>query len=279
MSGIIFMAYDVETASESTGGFLRGAQELHREYGIPWTIFFTGKTIAERTADCLRVAGDPLLTMAQHTYNHVLLKSVHIEPHDGKPCMEGGKATFFKEGGSLEQLAEEIGRTQEVFQRTFGRACRGLTGPWGYYRGLRDRPDILRLVDRAGLRWLRTDARDCRDCQPVPLDLQPYFYADQGFPGILECPVQGYQDDFYWERFDDRAHGPGCEDYVLWAMAEAGRRGHVYTINSHDHSTPTPEAFHATKGRWLRAVLERGRKLNVRFMGYEDYYQTRIAAR
>jgi peptidoglycan/xylan/chitin deacetylase (PgdA/CDA1 family) len=276
MSGIVFIAYDVETASDSTGGFLAGARELHREFGVPWTVFFTGKTIAERTADCLRVAGDPLVTLAQHTYNHVLLKSVHLEPNDGKPCREGGKATFFKEGGSLEQIADEISRTQEVFQKTFGRPCRGLTGPWGYYRGLRDRPDILRIVDRAGLRWLRTDARDYRDCQPVPLELQPYFYADQGCPEILECPMQGYQDDFYWERFDDRAHGPRCEDYLLWAMAQAARCGRVFTINSHDHGTPTAQAFHATKGRWLRAVLDRGRQLDVKFMGYEEYYRQRL---
>lgn len=278
MAGTFLVGYDIETASESTGGFLLGAQRLHSELGIPWSIFLTGKTIEERTDDCLAVAGDPLLTLAQHTYSHQLLKTVYMNPGDGRPCHGSQGGTFLLEGASLEVIEEEITTTQDLYRKTFGADCRGLTSPWAYYRGLSDRPDVLRILDRAGLKWMRTDGRDYRDCQPVPLDLQPYFYVDQGFPHILECPIQGYQDIFYWERFDDRSHGERYEDYLYWEAEYVARNGLVCALCSHDHDTPTIEAFNDTKGAWLRAFFEHAQGLGITFKSYEAYYQERLRA-
>lgn len=56
----------------------------------------------------------------------------------------------------------------------------------------------------------------------TPFTEQPFFYGDQGYPDILELGVQGYQDDFYWDRFDDRRHGDTYDDY-LFAMFGRGR--------------------------------------------------------
>lgn len=81
MSGTIVLGYDVETASESTGGFLEGAQKLHDKLDIPWTIYLTGKTVEACAAAVRRVVGNPLLTVAQHTYSHTLLKSIYTGGH------------------------------------------------------------------------------------------------------------------------------------------------------------------------------------------------------
>ena len=67
MSGTIIMGYDVESVSESTLGFLSGAQEFHKSFGLPWTIYLTDKTV-EVCIDgiclfvrscCLRLARTP----------------------------------------------------------------------------------------------------------------------------------------------------------------------------------------------------------------------------
>lgn len=278
MAGTLLVGYDIETASDSTRGFLQGAQRLHRELNIPWAIFTTGQTMEARRADLEALADDPLVTPAQHTYSHILLKTVYMQPGDGKP-VHGPGLTFLGMGATLEKIEEEITRTQALFQAIYGKPCRGLTGPWNYYRGLCDRPDILAILHRAGLRWLRTYGRDARDCQPVSHDLKPFFYADQGFPDMLECFLHGYQDDFYWDRFDDRRHGPRYEDYLAWAVDNVAERDLVWALDAHDHGTPTVEAFDQTKGAWLRPLFERALARGVRCCGYEEYYREMLAAR
>ena len=277
MSGTILMGYDVETASESTKGFLEGAQELHRKYDVPWTIYLTGQTIEARTDDIKRAADDPLLTVAQHTYNHVLLKSIYMTPGDGKP-IHGDEETAFVAGGTLEQIREEIESTQKLLADRIGIQCRGLTGPWGYYRGLVDRPDILQVLEDNGIRWIRTYARDERDCQPTPFTVQPFFYRQHGFPEILELGVQGYQDDFYWERFDDRRHGETYQDYLYATLREVADNDWVWNLCSHDHDTATKERFFETKGKWIEDFIVRAKELNIRFADPEEIYSELNAA-
>ena len=216
--GSIIFGYDVESASEATKGFLQGAQQLHQKHNVPWTIYVTGQTLSARAEDIRAVMDEPLLSIGQHTFNHVLLKSIYMRPDDGKP-VHGSLPNFFHQGGTLEQIQQEIHSTQNLIIDLLKIECRGLTGPWGYYRGLVDRPDILQILSDNGIKWIRTNARDYRDCQPTPFSEQPFFYTDQGFSEILELGVQGYQDDFYWDRFDDRRFGDSYQDYIF-AMLE-----------------------------------------------------------
>ncbi len=281
MAGTILVCYDVETASDNTLGFLDGAVPMHEEMDIPCTMSLTGETIEACTAACKAAGQHPLVCSAQHTYSHVLLKTVYMQPGDGKPCSHSadGSDTFLIEAGDLETIEQELSRTQQIFLDTFGHPCRGLTAPWGAYRGLMDRPDLLRILDKVGLKWVRSYARDHRDCQPTPFDVQAFFYADQGLPDLLEIPIQGYQDDFYWERFDDRAHGPDYTDYLSWAVEHVVANDLIWCLNSHDHGTPTAEAFENTKGVWLRDVLTKAKSAGVRFVTCEAFYREQLAAR
>ena len=81
-----------------------------------------------------------------------------------------------------------------MLRTTLGVECIGLTGPWCYYRGLRDRPDILQVLWEEGIRFTRTDGRNERDWHPVAIDLQPYWYDALGFPEMLEIPIHGWHD-------------------------------------------------------------------------------------
>ena len=277
MSGTILLGYDVETASESTVGFLEGAAELHDELDVPWTIYLTGKTAEAQPEAIRRVRDNSRLTIGQHTYSHMLLKSVYMDPQDGRP-VNGDRMTNFVRGGSLEGIREEITKTQRIIADLFEIECHGLTGPWNYYRGLVDRPDILEVLADEDIRWIRTYGRDSRDCQPTPFQAQPFFYADQGFPDILEMGIHGYQDDFYWDRFDDRRHGDTYQDYLYATIDEVAENDWVWSLCSHDHGTPTIDAFRETKGVWLRDFITRAQSRGLRFLDPTTLYNDMKAA-
>jgi len=271
MSGTIVLGYDIESASENTMGFLEGAVILHDKFKVPWTIYLTGVTVEKYGDDIRKVVPNPLLTVGQHTYSHMLLKSIYMKPGDGKP-IHGAQPNFFRQGGALDEIRREIERTQLIIRERLGVECRGLTGPWGYYRGLVDRPDILQIMQDNGIQWIRTNARDQRDCQPTPFTEQPFFYADQGFPYILELGVQGYQDDFYWERFDDRQHGDTYQHYLLAMLSMVSENDWVWNLCSHDHGTPIKQAFFKTKGMWLEEVIMHAKDIGIRFLSPCELY-------
>ncbi len=275
-NGLIIFGYDIESASSATSGFLQGAQQLHQKHDVPWTIYLTGQTLAARVADVQVVISDPLLSVGQHTYNHVLLKSVYMKPDDGKP-IHGQFPNFFHSGGTLEQIQEEIGSTQDLIRQLLGIECQGLTGPWGYYRGLVDRPDILQVLSDNGIRWVRTNARDYRDCQPTPFSEQPFFYVDQGFPDILELGVQGYQDDFYWDRFDDRQFGDTYKDYLFAMLEKVANEKLVWNVCSHDHGTIDMDSFSRIKGDWIEMLIIQAKSLGIQFGTPPDLYEQMTA--
>lgn len=55
-------------------------------------------------------------------------------------------------GGNLPQIEEEVEKTKELLKKYLNVECIGLRGPWGYYRGLSDRPDILEILYNLGIR-------------------------------------------------------------------------------------------------------------------------------
>lgn len=275
--GSIIFGYDIESASEATGGFLQGAQQLHQKHNVPWTIYLTGQTLSACVEDVRSVRDEPLLSIGQHTFNHVLLKSIYMRPNDGKP-IHGHSPNFFCQGGTLEQIQEEIYSMQTLIADLLEIKCQGLTGPWGYYRGLVDRPDILQILSENGIQWIRTNARDYRDCQPTPFSEQPFFYIDQGFPDILELGVQGYQDDFYWDRFDDRQFGDSYQDYLLAMLKKVSDENLVWNVCSHDHGTVNVETFFQTKGVWIEELIIRAKDLGIRFTSPPTLYTEMASA-
>jgi len=278
MSGTILLGYDVETASENTDGFLAGAEILHDKHEVPWAAYITGQTLETRTDAILKVRDSPLLTICQHTYSHMLLKSVYMEPGDGKD-VHGQSPNAFIKGGSLGEVREEITKTQALIRDLLGLECEGITSPCAYYRGLVCDPEILQILQDNGIKWVRSDGRDCRDCQPTPFERQPHFYTDQGFPEILELGVQGYQDNFYWARFDDRRHGETYQDYLYATLKDVTNNDWIWNLDAHDHGTPTKEAFFETKGKWLEGLIVRAKDVGIRFAAPGDVYAEFAARR
>lgn len=265
--GTMLVGYDVEWMGEGdiTPGFLERIRHIHNELAIPATLFIVGRTL-ERCVPAFReIASDPLFDIQQHTYSHQLLKTVYIET---------GESVQVVRGVGLDRIREEVRRTTELLREHLGRECTGLTGPWCYYRGLRDRPDILETLWEEGIRFTRTDGRNASDWHPVELDLQPYWYDHLGFPEILETTVHGWHDSTIrdilgWESLD--AWVESVKPYVDRAATE----GKIYSHLQHDWSSirEDPELT-ATK-----AVLQYAREQTLSFLSYHDYHKEQLAAR
>jgi peptidoglycan/xylan/chitin deacetylase (PgdA/CDA1 family) len=272
----LLIGYDVEwghdivrpTAPNAmTEEFLRIAAPLHKELQAPCTIFVCGQTL-ENSADAFRhardVAGD-LWDFQQHTYSHVLLKTVCFRDTDGMKVVRGG---------TLEAIRLEARKATRALREHLGVSCTGLSGPYGYYRGLSDRPDILEILHEEGLRFTRTYARNAEDGQPVDLDLQPFWYDAQGLPDMFEFPVQGYQDLFLRGKVGWGNH-QGYLDEIDATLDYVAGHDLAWGYAQHDWSSiredPTMEI--------TRRVIEHARARGIAVRTYHDYYQERLSHR
>jgi len=263
----LLIGYDVERpgAPDLTRTFLSAVRRVHGDLQAPCTFFLLGQVVEERSDDLAPLVGDPLFDMQQHTYSHLLLKTV---------CLDDGEKITLVRGGTLDQVDDELGRANAIIKERLGVECTGLTGPWCYYRGLMDRPDLLEIVDRHGLRFLRTFGRNEKDFQPVPFEWQPFFYEPQGFPDILECMIHGWQ-DVHWKMiwgYDNLdaylAHLRECVD----AVAETDL---VLSYGTHDWSS----IEHDPELTVVRGLIEYAQRRGMRLLTYGDYYRERIAGR
>jgi len=258
------LGYDVERQDkigfEETRKFLKVAAPLHQELHAPCTFFICGKTLEGNMKEFQEIKKNyPFIDLQQHTYSHTLLKTV---------VMETEKGIEVYKGGTLAQIEEEVRKTNELLKKYLDVDCIGLTGPYGYYRGLSDRPDILEILHRLGIRFTRTYARNEKDYQPVSFKSQPFWYKPQGFSDILEFPIQGWMDVYFkkkygWGNIERYLNDVKTNiDYIVthnltWCYAQ------------HDWSSIKEDPEMEATRRIIKYALERG----VRLMSYFDYYK------
>jgi len=258
----LLIGYDVESMGkpEVVREFLTKAEEVHREH--PCTFFLVGQVIEENARELERLAGNPSFDFQQHTYSHKLLKTV---------CMErDGEITVYP-GMPFAEIEDEVGRTCELLMRHFGKECLGITGPWAYYRGLSDRPDILEVLHRLGIRFTRTWGRDEHDFQPVAFEVQPFRYAPQGFGDMLEVPIHGWQ-DVYWRDINGWENVEGYAEYLLECLDYAAGRGLVWSHGTHDWSSVRNDPEMSL----IRTILSAADRRNVAIKSYSQYYLERM---
>ena len=266
-NGTLLIGYDVEHADRQiTGQFLRTVVGAHDTLGVPATLFVVGRTLEANREQFRSMAQHPLFDIQQHTYSHTLLKTV---------CMEKPNGAFeLYRGGTLRKIRSEVQRASALLRDELGIACVGLCGPYGYYRGLMDRPDILEILHSAGIRFARTYARNERDAQPVSFDVQPFWYDVQGFPDMLEIPLAGWQDVYLrwmygWTDVDSYI-GQLKRD-----CAEAARRRAVWSFCTHDWSSIREDSGL----RAVRELVSEARALDVEILSHRAYYERRVEER
>ncbi len=127
----------------------------------------------------------------------------------------------------LEELDAHLAADPRAPRR---RRASALRTPFGYYRGLRDRPDLLEIVRDAGLRYVTSWGRNEENGNPTPW-VQPFTYAEEGYPDILELPFQFWL-DVVW--FDQHGYDTG--------PAAASRRSRARSTTSPSTTSSTAPA-------------------------------------
>jgi len=210
---VILCSYDVEAGSvgEAIAGIKDGPErypeavdpastpkalkiiaELHRRYEVPFTLFITGKTLlqsVESVRDVMSSCGK-LVDVQQHTYSHVLFKDIRYEPSPGQRVL-------FR-AAPYELIQHEVRSASEAFRRTLNVECKGMRTPFCYWQGLKGKPELLKLLWDNGMRFVSSFGRNENDGHPTPW-VQPYTYAREGFPELVELPIQNWFDVLWYD--------------------------------------------------------------------------------
>ena len=148
----------------------------HEEHGVPATLFVCGRTLVHNVEALEPFVDHPLFDIQQHTYSHTLLKDDH---------WKGG--TFL--ASPSVAIEQEVRQTSEALQRLLGVECIGLRTPHGYHLGLTDRPEMLAALQRCGIRFVSSWARNAEGVNPTPLSRAAVLVRRAGLSRPPRDPV------------------------------------------------------------------------------------------
>ncbi len=146
---------------------------LDRQH-VPATFFVVGLLLEKAGDDLVSLlGGNPLFDIESHTYSHWKI---------WKADQEVSMATF----------REELSRTSDLILEHFGRRPIGFCAPGNFYRGLRGKKAQLEVLREQGIRFIGSDGQGEKPVpSPAPMT-QPYWYDEDGFPDLLELPLNGW---------------------------------------------------------------------------------------
>jgi hypothetical protein len=257
----LLIGYDVERESDPSlvNRFLAKAEEVHTGLSAPCTFFIQGQVVENNSEELSGLLGrSDLFDYQQHTYSHMLLKTVHMD--------DGNEITLVR-GGSVEEIDKEVSLTSQLLRDRLGVECWGLTGPWGYYRGLCDRPDLLEVLNRNGIRFVRTWGRNEKDFQPVDLGIQPFFYEVQGFPHLMEFPLHGWQ-DVHWRNINGWDKTDEYLAFLKQTVDVVADEGITWSHGTHDWSSLREDPELSI----IRGLIEKAKDAGLRILDYKTFY-------
>jgi peptidoglycan/xylan/chitin deacetylase (PgdA/CDA1 family) len=253
-----FSRYELALDPATCRDALELLTEVHTDVGVPATLFVCGRTLLHALEPVRAAKASGLFDVQQHTFSHVPFKDIVYSPGPG---LVGTIAA-----SPPEALLEELTVTSRLIRDHLGGETVGLRTPFGYHRGLRDRPDLLEIVRAAGL-------RNEDNGNPTPW-VQPFTYAEEGYADILELPFQFWL-DVVW--FDQHGYdtGPAFLEALKGAVDEVAERDLVYGACFHDW---VMLASDEERVGWLRGFLEYAKARDVEVTTYTDYWRRTTGA-
>jgi peptidoglycan/xylan/chitin deacetylase (PgdA/CDA1 family) len=274
MAGTLLIGYDVEGMIPAvrarwghhytdpdgvTREFLSIADEVHSRHEAPCTFFILGEILEKNVEAFQKAARNELFDLQQHTYTHVRLKTV-VEQINGEVKVWPG--------GSAQEIIDDVARASAAMQKHLGVQTDGLCGPFGYYRGLSDRPDLLQILREAGFRFLRTYMRNQHDWGPVPAQVQPFWYEPQGFADMLEITAQGWQDCHY-RQINGWQDTEGYLNHLLQSLDHVAENDLTWSLCVHDFSTIREDPQLTIISR----LLKNAKRKDVRILSCRQFYE------
>lgn len=168
--------------------------DIHSRYEARFTTFVTGKTLLQSIEAYKGAVGrlGKLIDVQQHTFSHVPFKDIDYEPSPGQ--------VLTNPAGTLELLEQEVKSGNEALRTALGIRCEGIRTPFCYWQGLRGERKKLNILRENGLKFVSSFGRNRRGGQPTPW-VQPYTYGDDGFPEIVELPIQNWFDGIWYSTY------------------------------------------------------------------------------
>ena len=269
--------YDVEMQGdwEVTKNFLKVIPPIHKDLDFPVTFFVCGKTLENNQKEFKRVQdkfGD-IVDFQQHTYSHLLFKQ--LQEDFGSPIVsKATKKIIFPQHwqgpkpGTKKELSEEIKKTSHLLQKILNISCQGLTTPYGMEKGLKGRKDLLQIIHNAGIKFVRSWNGSETHWDPInatPLEIQPFFYQEEGFPEIMEFPIHLVDNVLrgYWGWGNHQGYFKFFQKKL-----DKIKEGKIFSYAQHDHSTLEGDP----SGSLTRKILGYALKKGFQPIFYKDYY-------
>jgi peptidoglycan/xylan/chitin deacetylase (PgdA/CDA1 family) len=260
-----FPLYALALDPKTCGEALELLADVHADVGVPATLFLCGRTLLHALEPVRAAHATGLFDAQQHTFTHVPFKDI---VYSAGPGLVGTIRA-----SPPEALLEELTFTSRLLRDHLGVECVGVRTPFGYYRGLRERPDLLEPIRAAGLRYVTSWGRNEQNGNPTPW-VQPFTYASEGYPEILELPFQFWL-DVVW--FDQHGYdtGPALLEALKAAVDEIVARNLVYGACFHDW---VAIASDERKLGWLRGFLRYAVEQGVEVTTYTEYWRQAAGA-
>ena len=256
------LAFYPELPDDTTTRGLEIITRNHREYGVGATLFICGRTLVHSLPGIEKAQASGLFDIQQHTYSHVLFKADRWRGGSFLPSPPAA-------------LRHELEASSELIRRHLNVECFGLRTPHGYWQGLADRPDLVGILAETGIKYVSSWGRNSDNGNPTPLDIQPFWYADQGHPDILELPFQHWLDGIWFEEFG-RDRGADFLEVLKAGIDEIVQADSVYGVCFHEWAMLL---YDEVGTGWVRGMLEYALARGVEVVSYGDYYNRQAADR
>jgi peptidoglycan/xylan/chitin deacetylase (PgdA/CDA1 family) len=196
--------------------YVRKLMDIADENGVKLQFFALGHSV-EVSSEIFREILTHKYHLQQHTYSHLSLLS------------------------NIDQVMQEVNRTQRIFGKELGYRPVGLRAPGAYTHGITSRLELQEQLRAAGIQYVST----MYDQTATMENMQPFLLPS----GLLEIPMYGYSD---WNF----ALRPGATlrqwlTYVRDQVNQAYQKGLVYAPALH----PCLEAALDPDAKTLQTII------------------------
>ena len=166
------MTYEGARLDECLDG-VRAVAEVHLRHRAPATFFIVGRLAQAAGARLREILDHDLFELESHSSTHQNMLAIR----------DDGAA-----------VRRELVDSKAVVEDLFGREVIGFTAPGGSDRGFLGETRLLEALWEAGYRYVRTLSWQPGNLAPAPLT-QPFWFADDGFPKLLEISAHAWHDN------------------------------------------------------------------------------------